>query len=344
MRNGGSRLAAAVALVAAIGLSPAALAAGHHGVSHAGGGTRVSPSGPSHTGTAQRAPVPSRTRVNGTARYGYGGFFPHRGFFGGFFGDPWWGFGWDPWWGFGYRYGWPYYGAYYYAPDGYVYGDEGEGGGYSAAPSGPAVVETDVDPKRADVFLDGENVGNAKDFNGTWDTLSVEPGHHTLEFREGGYRSLVIDLNAQPGRHYVFRDTLAEGTGEDRRTVGAIAPPARRAAPQRGDVESEPPVRRATPPARLGVESEAPPDRDAPRGLARGLLRVHASPEDASVYLDGEFLGLARELARLHGALPVAAGEHRIELVRPGYASVTKRVSVSGEGTTEFSLAMDREP
>ena len=50
------------------------------------------------------------------------------------------------------------------------------------------------------------------------------------------------------------------------------------------------------------------------------------------VYLDGDFLGRGDELARLHGALAVAAGYHRLEVVRPGYAPRTLELEVPDSG------------
>ncbi|TNF72376.1 MAG: PEGA domain-containing protein [Acidobacteria bacterium] len=57
------------------------------------------------------------------------------------------------------------------------------------------------------------------------------------------------------------------------------------------------------------------------RDVRRDPGRVHltVAPEDASVYLDGRFLGSARELAGLHAGLLVDPGQHSLEVVRPGF-------------------------
>ncbi len=56
-----------------------------------------------------------------------------------------------------------------------------------------------------------------------------------------------------------------------------------------------------------------------PEGGNAARLRLDVSPDDASVYLDGNFLGTARELEQLSAGLVVAPGSHRVEVVRPGY-------------------------
>jgi len=71
-----------------------------------------------------------------------------------------------------------------------------------------------------------------------------------------------------------------------------------------------------------------------------GRLRVHVEPADAAVYLDGEYMGVAGELARIHGALPVAVGSHRLEAARPGFASAVRTFDVSTVGVAQVELTL----
>lgn len=73
------------------------------------------------------------------------------------------------------------------------------------------------------------------------------------------------------------------------------------------------------------------------------MLRLRVSPPDAAVYLDGEFLARADELARLHGAIPVAAGLHVVEVVRPGFEGETREIDVTGDRPVELTLALERK-
>ena len=73
-----------------------------------------------------------------------------------------------------------------------------------------------------------------------------------------------------------------------------------------------------------------PPARGAERSYEgpTGRVRLEVRPDDASVYVDDEFRGSARE-ARI---MNLPAGRHLIELVRPGYPVERREVSVvSGE-------------
>jgi len=290
-----------------------ATAPAYHGGSPPGTATARAHSIPRATGPGRGYPAPHGT-ANGIARYGYG-----YGYGGAYYGYPywgagyaWWGAGWygDWWWpGYGYAaygpwYG-PWYGPYY---DTYVVPVE------APEPSGPAIVETGVTPQKASVVLDGDAVGFASDYNGRWDKLSVAPGPHTIAFQMKGYRTLVIAFEASPHATYAFNDALVPGEGEDRRTLAAAAAP--------------------------------PPDRQQPppSSLAIGRLRVQAEPADAAVYLDGEYLGLGAELGRIHAALAVPAGAHRLEAVRPGYVSASRAVEVGETDVVSVVLTLQPAP
>ena len=49
------------------------------------------------------------------------------------------------------------------------------------------------------------------------------------------------------------------------------------------------------------------------------------------------------ELARLHGSLPVARGEHILEVLRPGYQPKTVTVLVEGDEPTRVRVDLEPE-
>ena len=293
---------------------------GHHAGAPAHRGGTAMRSAPSRAygggarGTAAGAARYGHGTASGVARYGHGygsgygyGYYPYGGYYG-CYGYPYWG-GWYPWWGVGWYGGWGWDGYGYYG--GY---DVETGSEAAPSPQGPATVETGVSPAKAEVVLDGESVGFASDYNGRWDELSVAPGPHTITFRAKGYRSLVVDFEARPGATYTFHDTLVAGEGEERRTLTGPGPAA---------------------------AQETPAQYPAP--TATGRLRIHAEPADSAVYLDGEYLGLGADLSRIHGSLAVGIGTHRLEVVRPGFASEVRTVDVDGADPATVELRLEPE-
>jgi len=260
------------------------------------------------------------TRVaTGRATYGYYGH-RHHGYPGGYYGyygyygyGPYYYGSWYPgYWYPGYWYwGWPVvYQAYrYYPVEGVL----------------PARIETDVKPKRARVFVDGVEVGEARDYNGNWDVLELRPGRRTIELRADGYLTLRLAIDAESGSTYRIEQRLERGDGLDPRSV------------EPAPAEEPPPSRAEANAPRIGT---LPPPES---GLRRGLLRLSVQPADAAVYLDGEFLARADELERLHGAIPVAAGVHVVEVVRPGYEGQTREIDVAGEQPVSLTLSLERK-
>ena len=219
------------------------------------------------------------------------------------------GFGWP----YGYGYGWPYYGWPY--------------GGYVAAPRTvyvhegdkkdlPATVETKIKPRKAQVVLDGEAVGKAGDYDGDWNVLFLEPGRHVIEFSAPELMTFRTVIDARAGANYRIQEQMKKGEGLDPRSSTEPAP--------------EPPLTRPSAPTGQS------------QGLRSGFLWLHVSPGDATVYLDGKFLGSAEELSRLHGGIPVALGRHKVEVLMPGYQTITRSVDVDNDEPVELTIDLGR--
>lgn len=339
-----------------------------------GGRGSAASAGAAGTRVATRGTAGAGVQVaSGRATYGYayarGGYYPYYHY------RPYY---WYPNWWFG-PYDWAYYGypgAYYatfgwrhaylaYAwPGWYSHWDPYDGWPHDDDEpwdeSVRAAVELDVRPKKATVVLDDRDIGQARDYNGRWDELYLRPGMHKLEFRHPGYKTYVTYLEARPGRSYRIDEALEPGDGLDPRSMEEPAPelperPALDAPGTRADGDGDPDGtgaegepdraprtiagRTFTPPT-----WEAEPDSGATATLRRGLLRLTVEPADAAVYLDGEFLARGGELNRLHGAVPVAAGVHRLEVVRPGYVSRSVEIEVEeGSEPTAVDVRLKRE-
>jgi hypothetical protein len=115
--------------------------------------------------------------------YGYGAFG-----LGALYYDPFW-WGGSPY-GYGYGYGYPggygggYGGGYY----DYDRQDDGVKGG----------LKLKVEPKYAEVYVDGYYVGVVDDYNGVFQRLNLLAGPHRVELRAKGYETLAFDVKVEP--------------------------------------------------------------------------------------------------------------------------------------------------
>jgi PEGA domain-containing protein len=239
-------------------------------------------------------------------------------------GWPWWGGGWG--WGWGWPYYYGYWGGYYPA---YAYPRV-------APPDSMATLELHVSPRKASVRLDGYEVGQARDFNDAYTPLFLTEGDHVVELAYEGYKTLKVRVRGSEGASLNLHYDLEKGEGVDSRSETAeMAPPPVAPSPALPPSMSGP----AGPPGQ-----DAAPSPDTRGTLRTGMIRIRVEPGDAAVYLDGEFLGTAAELSQLHGALSVAAGDHKVEAVRPGYGSRTLMVTVREGQPETVKLDLSIEP
>lgn len=332
----------------------------------------IAPSRPSQ-------PRPSVARPSHGGR-GHGGGY-HRGggryYYPGYRYRPW-GWGWGGWGGWGWGWGgyWGYSPAWYggygygapYAPYGYV----------TYAPGEWAVVDTDVSPDEAQVFLDGRFVGTADDFDGFPDYLYLKPGKYTLEFRLEGFETQSIDVDVRAGVKIDVGNKLKKIPGA--RQYGSYNPPQPEGGVRRfwgkekdgpaavdidtdesgyrdwrdrdGNPEEAPsadaPEAPPAAPSRPDSDDRVPPRAAAPAPgpstSARGRIVFRIEPDDAAVYVDDRFAGTAEELSSLSRGLQVPAGPHRVVVSRPGYGSESLQVQVeAGESETVELVLGQRE-
>lgn len=271
-----------------------------------------------------------------------------------------------PAWGWGY-WGWPgYYG--YYGP-GYdrAYGPSSEWG----------VIDTDISPEEAQVYLDGRYIGTADDFDGWPDYLYLRPGHYRIEFRLEGYETLTRQIEARPGRYLDFTDKLHKISGA--KHYGSYERPRQEGevrhyfGKRRGSVEPVEPVDPSSQPpeasvsAYEGSDDDTPPpqdrapanprprrDRDqygeqqwrggqAPRADSRTTrLRLNVEPSDAAVYVDNRFVGTAEEVNSLERGVSVSAGKHTVTVSRPGFRDKASEVTVEQGKTETLEISLNR--
>jgi hypothetical protein len=97
-----------------------------------------------------------------------------------------------------------------------------------------------------------------------------------------------------------------------------------------------PPVDEGGDPSAFGNAYGAPRPLDANRDAGR--VRLEVRPEDASVYVDDQFWGNARETK----FLTLRSGRHSIELVRPGFEVARREVEVVRGETSDVLVELRR--
>ncbi len=233
-------------------------------------------------------------------------------------------------------------------------------GGYV---SRSGALDLDVSPEEAEIWIDGEYLGQADDYDGFPEYLWLPAGDVTVTYYLDGYETLTRDYTLRPGDVRRVRDKLRPGNSVHPRDLYQDPEPTRNqprpysgASTYREDREIRNSERRGEAERRRAAE-EGWREREARTESGEGTrpamsyeeldgvgrLHLTVDPDDASVYLDGVFLGLARELSQLSAGLVVAPGDHVLQIVRPGYEDESEDFSVESEESIEIEIALDRD-
>jgi len=279
-------------------------------------------------------------------RDGYSGRFSGR-YYGGYYSRyPYYRSYYNPYYSWGYGY-YPYAGLYfdswwwttpYYGHGVYVrsYRDTGS-------------VRLLVEERKASVYVDGYYAGLVDDYDGLFQRLHVSPGHHDITLKLEGYKTHNFSVYVPHEGTLKLRWEMERGEGHDGTGDPTLAPPRReaRAARYEGEDYERREADRADRERARGEaraedrESISLSDRDArPREepAGSGSVRFEVRPSDASIYVDGEFRGTGRDLR----SLELKAGSHRIEIVKPGYHTYERDVTVAAAEFVDLNVELER--
>lgn len=250
-----------------------------------------------------------------------------------------------------------YYGPFGYGPYGYGYSPFYYGGsmGYGYAPSryryrDNGALRVIVDPEKARVYVDGYYAGIADDFDGIFQRLYLPPGRHEIALKLDGYRTHRYRVYVPTDQTIKIHHSMVRGDGEDEEVVGVPDEDrlARRDDRYRRDRDDPADVddrdgedrdrREDTRARRDDRRRQEDVAEDEGDNAEAGTLRLDVRPADASVYVDGEFRGSGRNAQHLR----LAPGQHRIEVVRPGYRTVERDLDIKPGDARDVAIELAR--
>lgn len=176
------------------------------------GASRRPPSGGSSGGGGQAArdravPRTSAPRQDPDRVYVYPSGWNYNRYYSSYYYDPYY-------YGGGFGLGYLYYSPWGFTPafygDPYLYGYGGgyPGGRYTARGYDIGSVKLKVEPRDAEVYVDGYFAGHVDDFDGLWQSLKLDSGGYRIEIRKPGFETLHFDVRVQPDRNITFRGEL----------------------------------------------------------------------------------------------------------------------------------------
>jgi hypothetical protein len=279
--------------------------------------------------------------------YGYGSRYPYYGYRGYY---PYYGYRWY------YPYSFPgfywgvggYFGSYYGGAWGYpYYWSDPYGYGYAYGAT-TANLKVNVEPKTAEVYVDGHLAGIVDQYDGLFQSLTVEAGDHEITIYQEGFRTMRQSLYLSPGSTYRIKgvmERLAPGEPMEPRPQPPYAQPSY-GQPAYGQPAYAPPPAYEPPrpePQYQGPPPDQPVQQPAvppPADGRYGQLAIRVQPADAEVLIDGEPWRSPAGADRLVVAL--APGTHRVEIRREGYDPFVTAIDVRRGETTPLNVSLAR--
>ncbi len=237
-----------------------------------------------------------------------------------------WGLGWNWGWGLGW-WGWPgYYSPYPYRG----------GWGYPTAS-----VRIQVEPKTAEVYVDGHLAGTVDDFDGIFQRLDVDPGGHEITIYKEGFRPFRERLYLTAYRGVTIKsvlEPLAPGEANEPRPLPSAFPTYQNL-PDREPPQGWAPG--ALPPPTREPEAIQEPltGREAvPSGF--GQITIRVQPADAEVVIDDEPWRGPEGAERL--TVHLRPGPHRVEIRKEGFDPFVTTVEIKKGETAVLNVSLGR--
>jgi hypothetical protein len=164
-------------------------------------------------------------------------------------------------------------------------------------------VDTNVQPKDAQVIVDGAVRGMAYAFDGAPAYLDLPPGRHRIEFTREGFEPVALVVFVEPGEVVSVDLSLKEARGKG-------APPEEKT---------------------YQLETQG-----------TGFVQLEIEPSDAAVYIDDAFYGPASQFRDAGHKIMLRAGRHTVEIGRPGYVLYRGTVTIEATETTVLEVTLEK--
>lgn len=163
-------------------------------------------------------------------------------------------------------------------------------------------IDCDVLPEEARVYVNGEYLGIADQFDGWPRFLYIQAGKYDISFKLEGYEDLNLKVEVIPNKIIRIKEKM-----------------------------------KRIPPSQFKEEKV---EEFKVKKISKGKISISIFPEEAVLYLDGKFWITAQEIARLHNPLQIDEGKHIIDVVCPGYENFKKEIDIKSGEYLELNIVL----
>jgi len=187
-----------------------------------------------------------------------------------------------------------------------------------------------VNPEDAHVLLNGRFVGEAYEFSTYESALKLRSTANSLVIKKKGFVEEEIDLSDYHQRKIEINLALKTDPYFYTEKVGRKPP-----APLKPVKESD---RKYKVLKEKKIPNEVP---DVPKVTDFATIDLTVKPAESSIYLDGKFWGVSPDEGKITN-FNLEKGKHKIEVVKPGYKTATKSVTILKNRKIKISIVLEK--
>lgn len=216
---------------------------------------------------------------------------------------------------------------------------------------GHGFLDLDVKPENAEVFIDGKLMGTCDQFDGNPGYLFLKPGNYLITFKKEGYLTFEREIAMRAGIELEFNTRLIEVPAKDG-YIGEKEPQeftiTEKALTDVQDASTVTPAPNGPLPSHETMDDtvgQTPPaliEKSGPGGTVseemeqqpevmtgQGTVQFRVFPDQVAVYIDRVFIGTSSTLNEKKDGLTLPAGPHQLDLVAPGYQSISETITIT---------------
>ena len=187
-----------------------------------------------------------------------------------------------------------------------------------------------AEPDDASVLLNGKLIGEAFEFSTYSSALKLRSRDNELIIKKRGYIEEVIDLYEYSSSKITVRIKLRPDKYDQKQPPKTSVP-----LPQTKKTAKKPEhIAKEVTPIK---KEETKKTQTQTAKTAYTDLTLSVTPQEASIYIDGEFFGISPKNGIIKN-LKLKSAEHTISVLKPGFKAITYKIDLTGKKKFELSL------
>jgi hypothetical protein len=186
-----------------------------------------------------------------------------------------------------------------------------------------------IQPDDAHILLNGRFIGEVYEFSSVRSALKLTSKNHRIVIKKKGYIEEEIDLSQYSSRDIIVKLTMKPDPS-----------PVNETPEEKPEIKFKKPeyIPKSEPVKEPVMETK--PEETSDLQISQIVLEIQ--PEDAAIYLDGKFWGIAPGSGKIEN-LKLKTGTYILEVIKPGFQNFRKTIQVKGQKLIRITVILKKD-